>query len=101
MAWGTESRARTSTSEHRKRRARVFARDGYACQLRYPNVCTGAAEEMDHIDNVANDGIEDDSNAQAVCIACHKVKTGKEAARARRIKAASLRIPREQHPGLI
>lgn len=101
MTWGPESRARTTSPEHRARRRRVLERDGYMCQLRYPEVCTGRAEEMDHRDNVAAGGIEDDSNAQAVCRACHKKKTGAEAAAARRTKATSLRIPTERHPGLL
>lgn len=102
MTWGTESRARTSTAAHRRRRARVFKRDGYSCQLRYPNVCTGQAEELDHIDNVAAGGRDDDdSNGQAVCNPCHKVKIAREAAAGRRAKLAQLRIPAERHPGLL
>lgn len=102
MVWGTDSRARTSTTAHRRRRTRVFKRDGHSCQLRYPDVCTGQAEELDHIDNVAAGGIDDDdSNAQAVCVPCHKVKIAREAAAGRRAKAAQLRVPREAHPGLL
>lgn len=101
MVWGPENRARTTSPEHRARRARVFLRDSNTCQLRYAGVCTSQAEELDHRDNVAASGIEDDSNAQAVCRACHKVKTGREAAAGRRARAARLRIPVERHPGLL
>lgn len=101
MTWGPESRARTTTPEHRGQRARVFQRDGHMCQLRYEGVCTGGAQELDHRQNVAAGGSNDDSNAQAVCTACHKVKTAQEAAHGRRTRAASLRLPRERHPGLL
>lgn len=83
-------------------RRAVLRRDHYTCQLSYAG-CTLQAEEIDHIVNLASRGIarrHDRPKAdelQAVCRACHNVKTQAEAKAGRRWNP---RQP-ERHPGLL
>ncbi len=44
-----------------------------------------AATELDHITELADGGVDDDSNRQGLCSPCHRAKT--DAARAARAKA--------------
>ena len=65
----------------RKRRVRILKRDKGLCQ-----VCIGqgritAASSVDHIINKAEGGTDDDSNLQAICWPCHKIKTQDESVR--------------------
>ncbi|WP_405490459.1 HNH endonuclease [Nocardia sp. NBC_00511] len=100
MAWGKGASERVGTARHKKQRARILERDGYHCQLRYPNRCIGRATEMDHRINVAAGGSDDDTNMQAACHPCHAKKTSNEAQVALAAKRAKLRLPAERHPGL-
>lgn len=59
-------------------RARIFARDGYACRIRAEG-CTGAAEVVDHVLNRARGGSDDDSNLVSACRACNDTKRRQEA----------------------
>lgn len=74
-----------------KTRSRILRRDGYVCQLRY-DVCTAQATQVDHITGPHD---ESDTNLQAVCVECHRVKTARDtnAARPKRQR------PAEPHPG--
>lgn len=68
-------------------RKRILRRDKGLCQ-----VCLAAgryrpAKAVDHIVPKFEDGTDDDENLQAICQACHDMKTTAEAARARK-KAA-------------
>lgn len=56
-------------------RKRIFLRDKYTCQ-----VCRVVTIDLecDHIVNLAAGGSEGDSNLQAICVPCHKLKTAKE-----------------------
>ena len=75
---------RASTTAHKAWRKRVLAKARGVCQIRGPG-CTVRALEADHIIPIAEGGAEhDDSNGQAVCVACHRAKTQAEAARGRR-----------------
>lgn len=56
-------------------RKRIFIRDKYTCQ-----VCGVVTIDLecDHIVNLAAGGSDNDSNLQAICVPCHKIKTAKE-----------------------
>lgn len=97
MAWKRGGFSRTSTAEHRKRKARVLRRDGYKCQIKGPK-CLGRATILDHIIPVAFGGPDEDANCQAACEPCHAEKTQREAAEGRRRKRHRAIRP-ERHPG--
>jgi len=78
---------------------RVLTRANHECQLRYPG-CRGIATLVDHILAQAFGGPHDETNAQAVCIACHDVKTKEEIARGKARKPQRAR-PSSRHPGLL
>ncbi|WP_433662461.1 HNH endonuclease [Nocardia sp. CA-128927] len=86
---------------HRKNRPLVLERDGYICQLRYPD-CTVRAVEADHVINYARGGSDDVENLQAACSSCHKVKTNAESVEARAALKRAARHPDSlrKHPGL-
>ena len=67
---------------------RVLERDGYECQLRYPDICTGRAREVDHIVQPAAGGTDDLENLRAVCTPCHRRRTGRQGALAKQRNAA-------------
>lgn len=73
-------------------RRRILKRDRYTCYL-----CARLAGEVDHIVSAADGGGDEDANLAAICTACHRSKTGREA----RSKRQSRRRPREQHPGYV
>lgn len=101
MAWGTDSRARTTTVRHRVQRKRILVRDNHQCQLRYQGCCIGRATEMDHRVNVAAGGSNRDDNMQAACRPCHARKSSQEGNAAQAAQRARLRLPAEDHPGAI
>jgi 5-methylcytosine-specific restriction protein A len=68
----------------RKARARVLARDCGLCQVCKAQGKSRPATEVDHIINKAQGGNDLDSNLQAICKPCHKVKTAAEAKGANR-----------------
>jgi 5-methylcytosine-specific restriction endonuclease McrA len=93
VAWAGSTRASRLPPGWRSRiRPAVLARDGYTCQLRY-DVCTGAATEVDHKKRGDDHSMP---NLQAVCSACHQVKTLAELP-----PIPTLRRPPERHPGLL
>ncbi len=51
----------------------VMYRDQWKCQIRSP-VCTGRAQEVDHIKALYNWGYTEEDNLQAACHACNKLK---------------------------
>ena len=61
----------------RRKRALILIRDEYTCQ-KCGTVTLDL--EVDHIVNLAQGGADDDSNLQALCVPCHKVKTAAESA---------------------
>lgn len=70
-------------SEWVRTRVRILTRDSGLCQpcLRAGQVTL--AKQVDHIIAKAAGGTEDDDNLQAICTACHKIKTAAEALQAR------------------
>ncbi|TWS25363.1 HNH endonuclease [Tsukamurella sputi] len=56
--------------------------------------------ELDHITNAAAGGTNTLTNAQWLCIPCHRAKTKAESAAAHKARAARRRLPTEPHPGL-
>lgn len=92
--WGTQ---RTATPAWRKLRVTILERDNYACRIRTPDICTGAAQTVDHIVNTAAGGTDEPTNLQAACWPCHRRKTGQEAAAAK----PQRRRPPTTHPGLL
>lgn len=55
--------------------------------------------ELDHIVNHAAGGTHTITNAQWLCVVCHKTKTAAERTQAQRARAARGRYPAEPHPG--
>ena len=99
MTWTRQgTRDRTSTTDHRNRRQRVFARDNHTCQIRGPR-CNGRAEHLDHIDNTRGPHYETDANTQAACQPCNQWKASREGNQAAARNRARLRLPEEPHPG--
>lgn len=98
--WIGSNRAKRLPRDWGAIRTEVLRRDHRLCRLGYPG-CTHTATEVDHV--IAND---DDSlsNLQSVCGACHKQKTARESAQARRVaRARLLRMrtrPVSRHPGM-
>jgi 5-methylcytosine-specific restriction endonuclease McrA len=61
---------------------RVLKRDGYQCQLRYVDICLGRASQVDHIVQPEAGGGSDLANLRAVCVRCHRRRTGQQGAAA-------------------
>lgn len=96
----TRSSTITSTSAWKRLRLQVLQRDGYQCQLRYTDVCTGHATQVDHIVNTASGGAElDPTNCAAACQPCNARKAANESAAARARRRAQRTTP--LHPGLL
>lgn len=69
----------------RRKRQRVFERDGYLCQIcleqgkeKYVTLHGSLSGVCDHIIPKSQGGSDDESNLQAICQACDKIKTGIE-----------------------
>jgi 5-methylcytosine-specific restriction enzyme A len=97
-------------------RRQILERDKHQCQLRYPGICVGAADVVDHIRNLASYGpMPSDaranathpgnhpSNLQASCKPCNDHKAKHEAADGIRAhhqrRRQRLRLPETKHPG--
>ena len=67
-----------------KTRKAVLARDGHRCQLHIPGICTGIAEEVDHIRPRGRglDGGDEMDNLRSVCKRCHLARGMDESGRA-------------------
>ncbi|WP_299312384.1 HNH endonuclease signature motif containing protein [uncultured Halomonas sp.] len=76
-------RARQGGRPWRRRRDRVLQRDKGLCQPCLQQGRVTPATEVDHILNIARGGSESDDNLQAICAACHREKTQREARLAR------------------
>jgi 5-methylcytosine-specific restriction protein A len=98
----TRSSTVTSTAAWKKLRLQVLDRDGYRCQLRYPDVCTGHATQVDHVHNTAAGGAElDADNCAAACSPCNARKSSAEGKAARARNKAKRFAARPLHPGLL
>jgi 5-methylcytosine-specific restriction protein A len=81
--WGNESRhARGYGSRWDKLRLRILARDRHLCQPCLDAGVVTPAREVDHITPKAAGGTDAEDNLAAICIACHREKTAREAAEA-------------------
>jgi 5-methylcytosine-specific restriction endonuclease McrA len=81
-------------------RQQILKRDGHTCQIRFPDICTTTASEVDHIIPSSKGGGHEPANLQATCPPCHARKTGREAQAARQVRYDRRRKP-EPHPGHI
>lgn len=79
-------------------RRRILARDGAICAD-----CgnTDGPHDIDHIDNKRGAGYNDDANLQVLCRQCHKTKTARESAHARRQRSQRAKMTIQPHPGLL
>ena len=59
----------------------VLKRDRYRCQVQGPG-CDGRGVEADHILSVAAGGDNSLENLRAICVPCHRRRTGQQGARA-------------------
>lgn len=75
-------------------RRRILQRDDYTCVQ-----CGGHATIADHVIPRGEGGADDETNGQALCVACHHVKTQQEIKRGRARR--SRRRPPDRHPGLL
>ena len=67
-----------------KARVRILRRDKGLCQPCLKAGRVTPARQVDHITAKSAGGTDTDTNLQAICIACHKVKTATESAASRR-----------------
>jgi 5-methylcytosine-specific restriction endonuclease McrA len=100
--WKGSTRRATLPREFFRNRARALRRDGYRCQLRYPDICTGVANQGDHIGDRLDHRVE---NLRAACPECHQHRSSQQGGQAyaeaaqRRVRAR--RRPPERHPGAL
>lgn len=66
------------TEAHRMLHSRVFGRAGWRCEIGYPDICTGAADELDCRVPLSRGGVYSDANCQAACTPCHRRKSSLE-----------------------
>jgi len=66
-----------------KLRARIMRRDAGLCQPCLQAGRVTEAKQVDHIKPKTAGGTDDENNLQAICTACHKAKTAREAAQGR------------------
>lgn len=93
LAGFSSNRRRRPRSDISSRlRQRVLLRAGGRCQLRLAG-CVGVATQVDHVTPWYLGGEPVEDNLQAVCDACHAVKTQGEAQAARRSLAARREKP--------
>ncbi|WP_081288711.1 HNH endonuclease [Mycolicibacterium conceptionense] len=73
MAWNQ----RNGRKIPEKIRQQVFERDGWQCQIRMPERCTGVATQIDHIIGWADGGTNSLDNLRGACRPCN-AKRGSE-----------------------
>ncbi|WII94441.1 HNH endonuclease [Moraxella haemolytica] len=81
--WHKSQKGRTASERGygqawRKLRKQVMQQDGYICQVCQHSGRYTPATEVDHIVSKAQGGTDDLTNLQAVCHACHQIKTKAE-----------------------
>lgn len=100
--WQGSTRRQTLDREFFRNRERVLRRDGRQCQLRIPGVCTGAANQADHIGDRLDHSPE---NMRAACPECHQRRSSEQGGRAyaerARARVRARTRPAEPHPGLL
>jgi 5-methylcytosine-specific restriction protein A len=84
MPWTTDreekrrSSATYSDPVYKANRPKAMKRDRWRCQIRYPDICRGAATECDHVIPAAKGGTHQLDNLRGACEPCHKRKTAQE-----------------------
>ena len=91
MAW-KNGPGRLSNNNWKKLRAYALERDKHTCY-----VCSGSANQVDHIIPFYLGGTNHPMNLAAVCMSCHKKKTSKEASHAR-YGTAQVKRKDTEHP---
>ncbi|OHV13000.1 HNH endonuclease [Kushneria phosphatilytica] len=83
--WNQRRRGRSGRGGRpwRRKRESVLQRDRYLCQHCLRAGRATPATEVDHITALAEGGRDDESNLEAICSACHQVKTQAESQRHR------------------
>ncbi len=81
--WSQHHKGRTTEqrgygSQWKIIREQVLTRDKNLCQPCLRNGVATPAKQVDHIIAKALGGNDDESNLEAICIECHKVKTANE-----------------------
>ncbi len=81
--WSQHHKGRTTDqrgygSQWRIIREQVLTRDKKLCQLCLRNGIATPAKQVDHIIAKARGGSDVESNLEAICIECHKIKTANE-----------------------
>jgi 5-methylcytosine-specific restriction protein A len=100
--WRGSTRRESLGREFFRNRAAVLRDAGYQCQIRTPGVCTGEANQADHIGDRLDHRRE---NLRAACPACHQLRSSQQGGRAYAARAqARVRArkrPPEPHPGAL
>ena len=101
--WAAQSARKASLPrEFFRNRHRVLCRDGYQCQLRFPDRCIGTANQSHHVGDRDDHRVE---NQVAACAPCHAYVSAQQGAaasgRARAARKASRKRQPEPHPGLL
>lgn len=101
--WSQRSRNQLGNRAWRATRARILERDGHICQwpTTHGTICGAPATQVDHTENRAGGGTEDDANLRALCEHHHRIKTAREGAYARNAGRPREQRPPEPHPGVI
>jgi len=98
--WRGSTRRATLGREFFRNRERVLRRDGRQCQIRTPGICTGAANQADHIGDRLD---HSEQNMRAACPECHQHRSsqqgGAAAGRRAQERVRARRRPAERHPG--
>ncbi|WP_051613401.1 HNH endonuclease [Rhodococcus sp. UNC23MFCrub1.1] len=98
MTWDSNSNTRHVPY---KLQQRCFKRDNWACvQCGYVGGTPGSLF-ADHVVNKAAGGLDDLANLQTLCRTHHDAKTSVEIREGIARRQASLRIPKEPHPGTV
>lgn len=98
--WQGSTRRESLDKEFFRNRSAVLRDAGYRCQIGTVGVCTGHANQADHIGDRLDHRRE---NLRAACPECHQDRSsrqgGQAAAERRRARIAARKRPTERHPG--
>lgn len=79
---------RTYDARWRRAREECLKRAGWRCEIRLEGVCIGAATQVDHVAQAAND--PQHRQLRAACEPCHKKVTGQQ--------GRAAQVPRDPAP---
>lgn len=100
--WKGSTRRATLDKDFFRNREIVLKRDGRRCQLAFPDICTGKANQSDHIGDRLDHRPE---NMRAACPECHARRSSEQGGaaygRAARARVAARKRPVERHPGIV